>query len=89
MTVANWDLPTVMAIAREFPAKVERCSQRTSAILTRYTALRSFADANGKLGLDEMGKPRIYRISDYSVVQYYTLDLFSAFIAYKNVSDRG
>jgi hypothetical protein len=46
---ANWDLPTVIKTANEFPSKVVNCSQRTSAVLMKYSSLRSFHEINGAL----------------------------------------
>ena len=56
----NWDLATVVAAANEFPKRVTAVSSRTSAILTKYTALRSFQEMNAKAG-------RSYRILDYDL----------------------
>ncbi|KAL2352368.1 hypothetical protein BJ546DRAFT_1064113 [Cryomyces antarcticus] len=41
---APWTLSTVVAIANAFPSMVARCSSRATALLTRYTALRSFQE---------------------------------------------
>lgn len=56
----NWDLATVVAAANEFPRRVADVSSRTSAILTKYTALRSFQEVNAKVGYK-------YRILDYDL----------------------
>ncbi|TKA72048.1 hypothetical protein B0A49_05620 [Cryomyces minteri] len=46
---APWTLSTVVAIANAFPSMVSRCSSRTTALLTRYTALRSFQEWKCKM----------------------------------------
>lgn len=86
LQIESWDLATVIDVACRFPSLVENCAQRTSAILTRYTSLRSFAEANARLGVDEHGKPISFLLRNYDLCQYYTQDLFSCFLAYKNVS---
>ena len=44
----KWDITTVVDVASRFPHLVETCPQRTSAILTRYTSLRSFNEADAR-----------------------------------------
>jgi hypothetical protein len=41
---AQWTVESVVAVANAFPSMVARCSAKTSAILSRYTSLRSFQD---------------------------------------------
>ena len=76
----KWDLATVVDVATRFPNLVQNCAQRTSAILTRYTSLRSFNEANARNSPTER-----FKILDYDLCSLYTQDLFSAFLAYKNV----
>ncbi|KAL2012604.1 hypothetical protein VTN00DRAFT_129 [Thermoascus crustaceus] len=45
---SNWDFATVIAAANEFPSRVLKYSQKTSAILMNYNSLRSFHEANTK-----------------------------------------
>ena len=76
----KWDIGTVVEVASRFPHLVETCPQRTSAILTRYTSLRSFNEADAQnLSEDK------FRILDYDLCSFYTQELFGAFLAYKNV----
>jgi hypothetical protein len=76
----KWDLKTVVDVATRFPHLVQTCAQRTSAILTRYTSLRSFNEADARNPPDDK-----FRILDYDLCSLYTQDLFSAFLAYKNI----
>ncbi|KAL6716106.1 hypothetical protein ACLMJK_005672 [Lecanora helva] len=76
----KWDLKTVVDVATRFPHLVQTCAQRTSAILTRYTSLRSFNEANARNPADDK-----FRILDYDLCSLYTQDLFDAFLAYKNI----
>ena len=76
----KWDLKTVVDVATRFPHLVQTCAQRTSAVLTRYTSLRSFNEANARNPPDDR-----FRILDYDLCSLYTQDLFSAFLAYKNI----
>lgn len=76
----KWDIATVASVASRFPHMVETCAQRTSAILTRYTSLRSFNEANARNPPEEK-----FRILDYELCSLYTQELFSAYLAYKNV----
>jgi hypothetical protein len=55
----EWNLKSVVQAANEFPNKVSKCSQRTSAILMKYTSLRSFHELNDKL-------QKQYKVLDYS-----------------------
>ena len=56
---------------------VQNSAQRISAILTRYTSLRSFVAANAKIGSNG------YIIKNYNVCSLYTQDLFADYCAYK------
>lgn len=76
----KWDLATVVDVASRFPHLVQTCAQRTSAVLTRYTSLRSFNEANAKNPADDK-----FKILDYDLCSLYTHDLFSVFLAYKNI----
>ena len=67
-------------VATRFPHLVQTCAQRTSAILTRYTSLRSFNEANARNPPEDR-----FVILDYDLCSLYTQDLFSAFLAYKNI----
>ena len=64
----NWDLATVVAAANEFPRRVADVSSRTSAILTKYTALRSFHVVNAKVGYR-------FRILDYELCSKSRVEL--------------
>lgn len=76
----KWDLATVVDVATRFPHLVQTCAQRTSAVLTRYTSLRSFNEINAKNPPEDK-----FRILDYDLCSLYTQDLLSAFLAYKNI----
>lgn len=76
----KWDLATVVDVATRFPHLVQTCAQRTSAVLTRYTSLRSFNEANARNPPEDR-----FRILDYDLCSLYTQDLLSAFLAYKNI----
>lgn len=76
----KWDLKTVVDVATRFPHLVQTCAQRTSAILTRYTSLRSFNEVNARNPPEDK-----FRILDYELCSIYTQDLFSGFLAYKNI----
>ena len=76
----KWDLKTVVDVATRFPHLVQTCAQRTSAILTRYTSLRSFNETNARFSPEDR-----FKILDYDLCGLYTQDLFSAFMAYKNI----
>ena len=76
----KWDLKTVVDVATRFPHLVQTCAQRTSAILTRYTSLRSFNEVNARNPEEDK-----FVILDYDLCSLYTQDLFSAFLAYKNI----
>ena len=76
----KWDLATVVDVATRFPHLVQTCAQRTSAVLTRYTSLRSFNEANARNPPEDK-----FRILDYDLCSLYTQDLLSAFLAYKNI----
>lgn len=79
-TEDKWDLKTVVDVATRFPHLVQTCAQRTSAILTRYTSLRSFNEANARNAPEDK-----FRILDYELCSLYTQDLFAAFLAYKSI----
>ena len=76
----KWDLQTVVDVATRFPHLVQTCAQRTSAILTRYTSLRSFNEANARNPDDDK-----FTILEYDLCSLYTQDLFNAFVVYKNI----
>ena len=76
----KWDLPTVIDVAARFPHLVETCAQRTSAILTRYTSLRSWHEANAALPRGQQ-----FIIKNYELCSLYTQDLFSGYTAFKSL----
>ncbi|MCJ1394266.1 hypothetical protein MMC18_007144 [Xylographa bjoerkii] len=80
----KWDLATVVNVASRFPHLVETSAQRTSAILTKYTSLRSFVVFNTAL-VAKTGPLGGYSIKNYELCQLYTMDLFSAYMAYKSM----
>ncbi|KAH6880762.1 hypothetical protein B0T10DRAFT_519137 [Thelonectria olida] len=70
--VKEWDIPTLTKVAMEFPDKVAACPQKTFAILTKYTSLRSFHEQTVK------GSPL-----DYEIAGIYTSSLLDAYMEYK------
>ncbi|KAK4197962.1 hypothetical protein QBC40DRAFT_332216 [Triangularia verruculosa] len=70
--VAQWDVPAITRVAMEFPDRVAVCPQRTFAILTKYTTLRSFYEQTVK------GSPL-----DYEIAGIYTSALLDSYMAYK------
>ena len=75
-----WDLPTVVYVANKFPAMVADFPERTSAVLMKYTSLKSFHKENAK----RAGPDRLF-VNDYSLCSQYTMDLFSAYMVYKKI----
>jgi hypothetical protein len=71
-------------VACRFPHLVESSAQKTAAILTKYTSLRSFVAENAKL-TTKGGKEAGFHIKDYSLCQLYSMDLFSAYMIYKQI----
>ena len=78
------DLATIIDVASRFPYLVEFSTQPTSAILTKYSSLRSFVSENTKL-IAKVGKGRGYMIRDYSLCHLYTNDLSSVYMTYKTL----
>ena len=79
----KWDLASVVAVASRFPNMVETCAQKTSAILTRYTCLKSFHEENAKL--PEGNK---FLIRNYELCSLYTQELFNAYMTNKQLSTK-
>ncbi|KAJ5715709.1 uncharacterized protein N7483_012890 [Penicillium malachiteum] len=71
--VVQWDINNLMKVAMEFPDNVASCPQRTYAILTKYTALRSYHEQTVR------GSPL-----DYENAGIYTSGLLDAY-AYKTI----
>ena len=72
----KWTIDTLMAAANRFPELVADCPQRTHAILTKYTALRSYQDWASKHKFD---------LLDYDMAQLYTDELMDVYLGYKAV----
>lgn len=70
----DWDIPNLTKVAVEFPDRVALCPQRTYAILTKYTALRSYHEKTVK------GSPM-----DYEIAGIYTNSLLDSYMEYKNI----
>lgn len=73
-----WTVEQAIQAAVDFPTNIAKYPQRTSAVLVDYTALRSFQEAQVAAG---DGKKM--QVPDYSRCQIYAIDLFSAYMAYK------
>ncbi|KAK2593759.1 hypothetical protein QQS21_008520 [Conoideocrella luteorostrata] len=72
--VTDWDIKTLTRAAMEFPDKVAACPQKTYAILTKYTSLRTFHEATN------VGSPL-----DYENAGIYTNSLLDAYMDYKYI----
>lgn len=73
-STAEWDIKTLTQAAMDFPDKVAACPQKTYAILTKYTSLRSFHEATNR------GSPL-----DYENAGIYTSSLLDAYMDYKYI----
>ncbi|KAF2399201.1 hypothetical protein EJ06DRAFT_531521 [Trichodelitschia bisporula] len=82
---APWTISSVMAVAHAFPSMVARCSSKTSAILTRYTSLRSFQEWRYKEMAENPKFGDKNLILNYAPCSVYTTDLFDALMAYKKL----
>lgn len=88
---AKWTLDTVIQVANAFPCLVASCPSKTSAILTRYTALRSFQDWKWKMyrdlswtdfiAQDDHWENRL--ILSYAPCKVYTAALFDDLMSFK------
>ncbi|KAF7317696.1 hypothetical protein MKEN_00857300 [Mycena kentingensis (nom. inval.)] len=58
--VSDWTLQTLKAVAMEFPEHVMACPMRTNAILTKYTALKSFYELSVKASPLEYENAGVY-----------------------------
>ena len=83
-----WSLQSVVAVANAFPSMVARNASRTSAILTRYEALRSFQAWKWKMIAKDSEWSRKFVILDYAPCTLYTADLFDAMMGYKKLWKR-
>ncbi|KAI9859457.1 MAG: hypothetical protein M1824_003798 [Vezdaea acicularis] len=71
-----WDITSMFASAAAFPSRVETCPQRTWAILTKYTANRSFVEWSSEMNFISL---------EYDAVNSYTAELFENFMDYKQL----
>ncbi|KAF5539435.1 hypothetical protein FMEXI_8924 [Fusarium mexicanum] len=71
-TIKEWTLENLKEVAMSFPDAVAACPQRVSAILTKYTSLRSYHEQTKK------GSPL-----DYENAGVYTAALYDAYTDYK------
>ncbi|GIJ84832.1 hypothetical protein Asppvi_003683 [Aspergillus pseudoviridinutans] len=88
-----WTLDSVVRIANAFPSLVACCSAKTSAVLTRYTALHSFQEWRyGKYIAQEENRKKEWEahtlILNYAPCAFYTADLFDALMKYKKLWKR-
>jgi len=67
---------------------VARCSAKTSAVLTKYTSLRSFQAWKYKMAAKDPKWLEKDVILNYTPCQLYTADLFDALMAYKKLWKR-
>lgn len=74
----NWTIEEVIAVANRFPNLVAQNYQRTSAVLVSYNALRTFQQVQARLSEKMV-------ILDYAACNVYARDLFSAYMAYKEL----
>ncbi|KAK3395072.1 hypothetical protein B0H63DRAFT_63955 [Podospora didyma] len=68
----EWNLQSLTRVAMEFADRVAICPQRTYAILTKYSSLRSFHEQTVK------GSPL-----DYEIAGIYTSALLDSYMEYK------
>ncbi|KAF4943986.1 hypothetical protein FSARC_14799 [Fusarium sarcochroum] len=73
-SITEWDIKNLTRVAMDFPDKVAACPQRTYAILTKYTSLRSFHEATLR------GSPL-----DYENAGIYTNSLLDSYMDYKYI----
>ena len=83
-----WTLSSVVQVANAFPSMVARCSAKTSAVLTKYTSLRSFQAWKYKMAAKDPKWLEKDVILNYTPCQLYTADLFDALMAYKKLWKR-
>ncbi|KAF4946253.1 hypothetical protein FGADI_11330 [Fusarium gaditjirri] len=77
-SINEWDIKSLTRVAMDFPDKVAACPQRTYAILTKYTSLRSFHEATVR------GSPL-----DYENAGIYTNSLLDAYMVGIAAVDKG
>lgn len=70
-----WNIQSVMQAAARFPSLVADCPQRTYAILTKYSSLRSYVSLS----------PAEHTPIQYESAQMYTGILMDAFMTYKSL----
>lgn len=70
----DWNFETILAAATRFPDLVAKTPMRTHAILTKYTALKSFHSME-----------QIYSPLSYDNVTIYTNILMDAYLEYKSI----
>ncbi|KAK3380771.1 hypothetical protein B0T24DRAFT_664692 [Lasiosphaeria ovina] len=70
--IQQWSIENLTQVAMEFPDRVAVCPQRTFAILTKYSSLRSFHEQTVK------GSPL-----DYEIAGIYTGSLLDSYMEYK------
>ena len=83
-----WSLSSVVQVANAFPSMIARCSAKTSAVLTKYTSLRSFQSWRYQMGQKDPKWLEKELILNYTPCQLYTNDLFNALMAYKKLWKR-
>lgn len=71
---SDWTIDALKEAAFNFPAKVANVPQRTYAIITKYTALRSYQEQAS------LGTPM-----DYEIAGVYTSSLLEAYLEYKSI----
>lgn len=82
-----WTLANVVGVANAFPSMVARRSARTSAILMRYTSLKSFQAWRWKMAGNNPDSDwtSSHLILNYAPCALYTADLFDAMMVYKRI----
>jgi len=74
----NWTLDEVIEVANLFPNLVAQNSQRISAVLMSYNALRSFQETQVMI-------PKKMLIRDYTIAKIYAKELCSIYMAYRTI----
>lgn len=92
----KWTLNSVVAIANAFPSLVAGCPSKTSAILTKYTSLKSFQEWMWKMKDDPSWKSFVEKddhfqdrlILSYAPCHIYTSALYDDLVKYKSLRRR-
>lgn len=93
---AKWNLDTVAAVASAFPSMVAACPAKTSAVLTKYTSLKSFQEWKYRMAKDPSWNSFVNQddhwenrlIPSYVPCKIYTAALFEDLMVFKHIQRR-